>query len=120
MEINALLMGETDNVVTSMADIPAGSEVVYRRGDEFLSLTALEDIPYCHKIAITDIPENGEIIKYDESLGRTSEAVAKGRWVAHHNLFSIPRNYDSELAVNDFAMCARQSAGAPDLKPFKF
>ena len=48
MEINALLMGETDNVVTCVADVQAGSEVVYRKGDEILSLTARENIPYFH------------------------------------------------------------------------
>ena len=120
MKINALLMGDTDNVVTCMEDVDNGSEVVYRRGEEVCSLTALEDIPYCHKIAIRDIPENGEVIKYDESLGRTSKSIDKGRCVDHHNLFSVPRDYDSELAGSDFVMCAKQSAGAPDLKPFQF
>lgn len=96
MEINALLMGFTDNVVTCITDIARGDTVIYRKGDEILSLTAEEDIPYCHKIALADIPEGGEVIKYDESLGRTSILIAKGHWVAHHNLFSIPRDYDSE------------------------
>ena len=91
MEINALLMGLSDNVVTCIADISKGETVTYRKGDEILSLTAQEDIPYCHKIALEDIPAGGEIIKYDESLGKTSEAIAKGHWVAHHNLFSVPR-----------------------------
>ena len=120
MEINALMMGMTDNVVTCMADIPAGSAVIYRRADEILTLTAREDIPYCHKIAITDIPEGGEVIKYDESLGRTSEEIKKGCWVSHHNLFSVPRDYESEKAGDGFVMSARQSAGAPGLSGFKF
>ncbi len=120
MEINALLMGSTDNVVTCVADVPKGAKVTYRKGGEILSLIAEEDIPYCHKIALTDIPKDGEIIKYDESLGRTSEAIKKGHWVAHHNLFSVARDYDSEMAGADFEMCAKQSEGAPDLKAFKF
>lgn len=97
MQINALLMGLTDNVVTCIKDIAKGETVSYRKGDEILSLTAQEDIPFCHKIALTDIPESGEIIKYDESLGKTSEAIRKGHWVAHHNLFSVPRDYDAEM-----------------------
>ena len=97
MEINALLMGLTDNVVTCITDVAKGHTVVYRKGGEILTLTAEEDIPYCHKIALEDIPAGGEIIKYDESLGRTSEAVKRGHWVAHHNLFSVPRDYDSEM-----------------------
>ena len=98
MEINALLTGLGDNVVTCIADIPKGGTVTYRKGESVCSLTAEEDIPYCHKIALEDIPEGGEVIKYNESLGKTSEAVAKGHWVSHHNLFSVPRDYDSEMA----------------------
>ena len=105
MEINALLMGSTDNVVTCIADIAKGQTVTYRKGDEILSLTAEEDIPYCHKIALVDVPEGGEIIKYDESLGKVSEPIAKGHWVAHHNLFSVPRDYDSEMA-DENTVCA--------------
>ena len=97
MQINALLMGLTDNVVTCIKDIVKGETVSYRKGEEILSLTAEEDIPFCHKIALTDIPEGGEIIKYDESLGKTSEVIRKGHWVAHHNLFSVPRDYDAEM-----------------------
>ena len=97
MEINALLMGLTDNVVTCITDIVKGETVCYRKGEELLSLTAEEAIPFCHKIALTDIPEGGEVVKYDESLGKTSETVRKGHWVAHHNLFSVPRDYDAEM-----------------------
>ena len=97
MEINALLMGLTDNVVTCVADIAAGEPVAYRKGDEVLTLVAEEAIPYCHKIALTDIPAGGEVIKYNESLGKVSVDISKGHWVAHHNLFSVPRDYDAEM-----------------------
>lgn len=97
MEINALMMDEKDNVVTCVADVAAGERVVFRKGEEFRTLTALEDIPYCHKVAVTDIPEGADVVKYGESLGKTSEKIAAGRWVSHNNLFSVPRDYDSEM-----------------------
>lgn len=97
MEINALLMGSTDNVVTCIADIAAGQTVAYRKGSEILTVTAAEKVPYCHKIALTDVPEGGEIIKYDEVLGKTNAPIPCGRWVADHNLFSVPRDYDAEM-----------------------
>ena len=97
MESNALLMDPSDNVVTCVNEVAAGQPVVYRKGDATLTLTALEDIPYCHKIALVDIPEGGEVIKYGESLGKTNAAIPAGHWVAHHNLFSVPRDYDSEM-----------------------
>ena len=97
MKVNALMMDSKDNVVTCVTDVAAGETVVYKNGDNVCSITAKEDIPYCHKIALTDIAKNGEIIKYGESLGRTSEAIPAGHWVSHNNLFSVPRDYDSEM-----------------------
>ncbi len=97
MEINALMMDEKDNVVTCVTEVAAGEQVVYRKGEELCSLAALEDIPYCHKVALVDIPLGGEVIKYGESLGKTSQAIGAGHWVSHNNLFSVPRDYDSEM-----------------------
>lgn len=101
MDINALLMDETDNVVTCVTEVPKGEQVVYRKGEEILTLTAEEDIPYCHKIALRDIPEGGEVTKYGELIGRTTAPIAKGRWVSHENIVSVPRDYDSELVAED-------------------
>lgn len=97
MEINALLMDAADNVVTCVNEIAAGQKVIYRKGEQICTLEAKEDIPYCHKIALVDIPEGCEVIKYGESLGRTSENIPAGHWVSHNNLFSVPRDYDSEM-----------------------
>ncbi len=97
MKINALLMNERDNVATCVADIAAGEDVVFRRGDDFVTVKALEPIAYCHKIALTDIAKGEDIIKYGESIGVTTTDVKKGAWVAHHNLVSVPRDYESEM-----------------------
>ena len=97
MKVNALMMDDKDNVVTCVVDIAAGETVGYKKNDEICTIVAKEDIPYCHKIALTDIAQNDEIIKYGESLGRTSEAIPAGHWVSHNNLFSVPRDYDSEM-----------------------
>ena len=97
MKINALLMDDTDNVVTCVAEIRPGEEVAYRRGGEVLTLTAAEAIPYCHKIALRDLAEGDEVLKYGELIGRTSAAIGKGCWVADHNIYSVPRDYDSEM-----------------------
>ena len=97
MNINALLMDDRDNVVTCVADVAKGEQVVYRKQGDLLSLTAEEDIPYCHKVALVDVAKGAEIIKYGESLGQTSADIPAGHWVSHRNLFSVPRDYDSEM-----------------------
>ncbi|MBR6208162.1 MAG: altronate dehydratase [Oscillospiraceae bacterium] len=97
MEINALLMDNSDNVVTCVADVKCGETVCYRKGEQLLRLDAREDIPYCHKIALVDLREGDEIIKYGELIGKTDRAIAAGHLVNHENIHSVPRDYDSEL-----------------------
>ncbi len=99
MNINALLMDEADNVVTCVADVGAGEEVCYRNGDDVLSLAAAQDIPFCHKIALTGLAEGDSVIKYGESIGVTTQAVPKGCLVSHENIVSVPRDYESEFAA---------------------
>ena len=95
--VNALMMDKTDNVVTCVRPVKAGEEVTYRCGEEVLTLTAKEDIPYCHKIALTDLAEGSDVRKYGELIGRTTKEIAKGHLVNHENIYSVPRDYDSEL-----------------------
>ena len=57
MKINALMIDETDNVVTCVEEVPAGSEVFYRKGNDILSVKAIDAIPYCHKVALKDFAE---------------------------------------------------------------
>ncbi|WP_337437070.1 altronate dehydratase family protein [Mitsuokella jalaludinii] len=118
--INALLMDEHDNVVTCVKEVKRGQSVAYQDGAALRTLVAEEDIPYCHKIALTDLAAGEDIIKYGESLGKLVAPVKKGHWVNDQNLKSVPRDYESELAGDDFVMQAKQSAGAPDLEPFSF
>ncbi len=70
---------ERDNVAVAVRDIPAGTEVED-------GLTARQDIPQAHKIALCDIPEGGEIIRYGVALGRAVRDIRKGDWVNEHML----------------------------------
>lgn len=100
MEINALLMDEQDNVVTCVKEVPAGENVVYRKGDEVLSLEAKETIPYCHKIALNDMVKGTDVLKYGELIGKTTKDVPMGHWISHENICSVPRDYESEMVLD--------------------
>lgn len=97
MNINALLMDERDNVVTCVAPVVRGSQIIYRNGQELCTLTAEEDIPYCHKAALEDLPQGAQVRKYGEMIGQASAPIAKGHWVSHENIVSVPRDYESEF-----------------------
>ncbi len=97
MEINALLMDERDNVATCVKEVPAGQQIVYRKGREVLSLEAKETIPYCHKAALEPLGQGADVRKYGELIGRTNAPIGAGCWVSHNNIYSVPRDYESEL-----------------------
>ena len=97
MEVNALLIDDKDNVVTCIREVERGMQVCYRNQEQTHGIRAEEDIPFCHKVAITAIKKGGRIIKYGETIGIASKEIPKGTWVAHHNIYSIPRDYASEM-----------------------
>lgn len=97
MKPNALLLKPQDNVVTCIQEVKAGDPVVYRRGEEVLSVLALEDIPYCHKAAVRDIRAGKEVFKYAQVIGEAQKDLPAGSWVSHLNIQGIPRDYESEL-----------------------
>ncbi len=97
MDINALLMDERDNVVTCVTGVSKGNQIVYQRNGEVCVLTAENDIPYCHKAALEDLPQGAEVRKYGEMIGRATVPIARGHAVNHENIVSVPRDYESEF-----------------------
>ena len=70
---------EQDNVAIAVHDIAAGVEVMP-------GVTTRQDIPQAHKIALTDIPKGGEVIRYGVVLGYAKEAIPVGSWINEHML----------------------------------
>lgn len=96
MVMNAILLDLADNVVTCVKEVQAGEEVKYRHGETVCTLIAKETIPYCHKIALKNFEKNDVITKYGETIGRCTEIIGKGYLVSHHNIYSVPRDYEGE------------------------
>ena len=86
MQVNALMMDSSDNVVTGIKEIRAGEDIIYRDGEELHQIKAQQDIPFCHKAAIRDIAKGEMVIKYGETLGEVSEDIRTGCHVADHNI----------------------------------
>lgn len=97
MEIQALLMDDEDNVVTCVRPVKAGEYVTFRKGDNYETVLAAEDIPYCHKIALEYMEKGADVIKYGELIGKTRQEIEKGHWVSDKNIYSVPRDYESEF-----------------------
>ena len=82
----AVIMHPSDNVATAVEDILAWEEVAVPMGQERLSLSAGEQIPFGFKIALREIPRGEVIRKYGETIGRASAPIAPGALVHIHNL----------------------------------
>ncbi|MBQ3726374.1 MAG: altronate dehydratase, partial [Selenomonadaceae bacterium] len=91
---NAILLDGKDNVATCTAAASAGEKIKILGGGE---IVCVEDIPIWHKVALKKIGAGEKIFKYGEIIGEASEEIAAGGWVSHENIFSVPRDYESEM-----------------------
>ena len=81
-----LKINENDKVVVALKTIPAGETITVDVQGEKRQITALEEIPAGHKMAICDIPAGEEVIKYGYRIGNAKEDIRAGAWVHTHNL----------------------------------
>jgi hypothetical protein len=80
---NALIINESDNVAVALEDIDKGKAVCLPDGRE---LTAEDDIPFSHKIALWELARGEDIVKYGEVIGQAGQDIRAGEWVHTHNL----------------------------------
>jgi len=80
-----------DDVAVVIHNVAAGDTVlvVTQDGTERAVLTAIEDIPLGHKIAVRDKAAADVVIKYGRSIGRVTQAIATGAHVHTQNLKSV-------------------------------
>lgn len=88
-----------DNVATALASLLPGS--VHLKGDTYVDMiTVLEDVPVGHKIAVKDIRDGDEIIKYGIVIGRAVRDIKCGQWVHLHCMRSIYDERSSHLDIH--------------------
>jgi altronate dehydratase len=78
-----IIIHPRDNVAVALRDLKKGEALPMPDGRE---LSVLSDIPYSHKVALEDIPEGADVIKYGECIGETKAFVRRGDWIHTHNL----------------------------------
>lgn len=54
--------------------------------DETIAVTAQDDIPLGHKVAIRPVKTGDTILKYDHDIGRAIEDIGQGGYVHYHNV----------------------------------
>ena len=85
MTIQTFVIDEADNVATNVADeIPKGTQLDIKGK----KITTVDEIPYGHKIALTKIPQGGDVTKYGLCIGSATEDIQPGSHVHLHNVES--------------------------------
>lgn len=80
-------INENDNVIVAIREIAAGEAIVLDDASAGqITVTALEDIPAGHKMAIRDISSGSEVTKYGFRIGNAKEDIRAGQWVHVHNI----------------------------------
>ena len=84
-----LVHDHKDNVgVVVVEGLTAGTDMlcVVTEDNSDFHLTANQDVPIGHKIALADLAVGDTVIKYGQDIGRVVAAIAKGDHVHTHNL----------------------------------
>ena len=83
-----LVHSPKDNVgVVVVEDLKAGTDMlgVITENNATVRVTAKQDIPIGHKVALTDLKEGDTVIKYGEDVGRMVGNARTGEHVHIHN-----------------------------------
>ena len=82
MKKRFIIINPKDNVGVVLVDVNK-NDIVYC---ENYKLVARDNIKFAHKIALKDIRQREDIIKYGESIGYALVNISKGDWVHIHNM----------------------------------
>ncbi len=77
-----LRINEADDVAIALDDLTAG-EVIEVGG---CSVTLAENIDKGHKVALKDIAEGENVIKYGYPIGHATRPIKQGEWIHSHNI----------------------------------
>lgn len=86
-----IILSEKDNVATVLLDVSKG-EIVSIIDNEFIErgiVTAIEDIPYMHKICLKLILNKEDVVKSDCCIGIANGDINQGALVHVNNTLSL-------------------------------
>jgi altronate dehydratase len=90
---NLVILASGDNVGIALRDVALG-ELAHTIGG--FSLHALAPIPQGHKIALVDMAEGADIVRFGMAVGIAKAAIARGQLVHIHNVASRYLNNDED------------------------
>ncbi|HWT18283.1 MAG TPA: galactarate dehydratase [Variovorax sp.] len=103
-------MHPRDNVaiVANDGGLPAGTVLAS-------GLVLVDKVPQAHKVALEDIPEGGEVRRYDVPIGYALKPIPAGSWV-HERLLQMP----SARALEGLPIATARPPAQPPLEGYTF
>lgn len=77
-------INESDNVAVALTTLEKDFSLSFEQDDQ--PVQTLEEIPAGHKVALRDIREGEDIIKYGYRIGIAVKDIPAGSWVHTHNI----------------------------------
>lgn len=109
-----LKINPADNVAVAITPLSKGAVITVDGND----ITLVSDIPAGHKVALRDIAEGENVIKYGFPIGHTLHSVAKGAFLDHND---IKTNLAGQLDYSDIKISGENCCSVyPDVKPLTF
>ena len=86
--IQFLIHEKSDNVGVAVVDIKAGENAqgLFMDSGDKIEISALQDIPLGHKIALRDLALENSVVKYGHDIGKVVDGIKTGEHVHIHNL----------------------------------
>lgn len=82
MKQELIRINPRDNVAVAACPLRKGQKTAA----DGMEITVLEDIPCGHKLALEDLAQGQQAVKYGYPIGRALCPIQKGGWVHSHNL----------------------------------
>jgi altronate dehydratase small subunit len=86
MSKRALILNAKDNVATVTEDVEVGDVIMAALERDIRQVTAVENIPFGFKVALTNLAKDASVYKYGEPIGKASQPIRKGALVHVHNV----------------------------------
>ena len=103
----AIKINPKDNVVVALHPIAKGTAVPV----DNTTVTAIEDIPQGHKMAIAPIKSGENVIKYGFPIGHATADAVPGTWMHTHNIHT---NLSGEIEYSYHPNVHPLTPAAPD------
>lgn len=88
---DCIRLHDKDNVATVLRRVRPGDRLqLADAGMQVIGeITAVDEIPFAHKISLADLEKDAAIIKYGERIGLSTAPIPMGGYVHVHNVVSI-------------------------------